>query len=299
MIDNLDCLIIGGGPAGLAAAIYLARFHRRARIVDGGRSRAALIPRSHNLPGFPQGVTGESLLRRLHEQLAPYHVPVTESLVEKVTRTNAGFLADTPGEAIAARTVLLATGIADAGLGTPNWQAGILSGSLRLCPVCDAYEMTGRRIAIAASGRNAAGHALFLRTYTADLTLAHVGEPGSLPEEDYVRLKAAGIQLIETPDISVRVDAAGQAVLVVSGRPHRFDAIYPMFGCRPRAGLAEMLGAECDALGELKTDRFQQTSVPGLYAAGDVVSGLNQICVATGQAAIAATHIHHELSLVS
>jgi len=296
MSNPLDCLIIGGGPAGLTAAIYLARFRRHVRVVDGGRSRAALIPLSHNLPGFPAGVTGDGLLRRLHEQLKPYDVPVTEGVVETLRRDGDLFVAELPGDSLAARAILLATGIADAGLLTPNWQAGIHSGALRLCPVCDAYEMIDKRVAVVARSENAVDHALFLRTYTADLTLVHVAEAGSLPDEDYARLKAAGIRLVETPDTAIAVDEEGRATLTADGHDHHFDSIYPMFGCRPRSGLAQGLGAECDDEGKLVTDPYQQTSVPGLYAAGDVVSGLNQISVATGQAAVAATHIHHELS---
>ncbi len=290
-----DCVIIGGGPAGLTAALYMARFRRSVALIDNGRSRAELIPVSHNFPGFPDGVTGASLLRRLNEQLSPYEVTRYDGLVAAMTRDEAGFAACVGTDRIVGRTVILTTGIADAGMDTPNWAAAVATGALRLCPVCDAFEVIDRRVAIMTRTDGAVAHALFLRTYTADLTLIHVMEKACLTTDQRNCLSGAGIGLQESPDVALRVDGTGRAVVVVDGKEHVFDSIYPMFGCRPRSGLALSLGAKCDEAGNLLTDAFQQTSVAGLYAAGDVVSGLNQISVATGQAAVAATHINVEL----
>ncbi len=294
-MDRLDCLIVGGGPAGLTAALYLARFRRNVALVDGGQSRAALIPVSHNFPGFPHGVTGSLLLDRLREQLAPYPVTVIEGLVEKLEKTADGFRADLGTRTVAARTVLLATGINDAGMAVPNWRAGVEGGALRLCPVCDAYEVIDTAVAIIARSEGAAAHARFLSSYTPRLTLIHAVEDASLPAAEVAALMAEGITVIESRDVFLRVDASGKTCVEIDGRRHDFDSVYPMFGCRPRTGLAAALGAHCDDAGKLTTDAFQQTSVAGLYAAGDVVSGLNQISVAAGQAAIAATHINHQL----
>lgn len=196
---------------------------------------------------------------------------------------------------IKAPVVLIATGIADAGMTDQNWRAGIAAGSMRLCPVCDAYEVTGKRVAVVARSENAVAHVRFLQTYTKDLTLIHAGDK-PLPDSERAELERDGIAVVEGGDVIIDIDPSGDVTVIVGSEDLRFDAVYPMFGCRPRGGLVRDLGAASDEEGKLLTDAFQQTSVKNLFAAGDVVSGLKQISVAVGQAAIAVTHIHHKLA---
>lgn len=290
-----DCLIIGGGPAGLTAAIYMARFRRSVALVDNGQSRAKLIPVSHNFPGFPDGVTGIGLIARLNEQLMPYDVMRIDGLVDRIKRDSLGFTAYCGDKKILARTVLLTTGIRDGGMDIPNWSKGVHTGALRLCPVCDAYEVIDKRVAVMTRLNGAVSHAMFLRTFTDKLTLVHVADTALLPVEDRDTLTKAGIEIRESSQVALTVDDKGFVTVIIDGVEHGFDSIYPMFGCHSRSALAMDLGAECDTDGKLLTDLYQQTSIPGLYAAGDVVSGLNQISVAVGQAAIATTHINVEL----
>ncbi len=295
MSDYPECLIIGGGPAGLTAALYLARFRRRVALIDNDGSRAGLIPVSHNFPGFPDGVTGPQLLARLHQQLQPYPVAYLQGTVESLIQENGLFRASFADNETKAPIVLITTGIADGGMTDPNWSAAIAAGGLRICPVCDAYEVIDKRVAVVARSENAAAHARFLQTYTKDLTLIHAGD-GPLADDCRADLERDGVTVIDSRDVRLDIDPSGTVRVIVSSETLRFDAVYPMFGCRPRAGLAQGLGAACDEEGKLLTDAFQQTSVENVFAAGDVVSGLNQISVAVGQAAIAATHIHHKLA---
>src|SRR3954468_14848735 len=109
----LDCLIVGGGPAGLTAAIYLARYRRKTRLVDSGESRAALIPESHNYPGF-RGIAGPDLLRRLRDQAGLYGAVLERGRVSALNRGDDGiFIAKAGSSEIQARFVLLATGLVD------------------------------------------------------------------------------------------------------------------------------------------------------------------------------------------
>ena len=165
-----DTLIIGGGPGGLTAAIYLRRFTRNVALVDKGNSRLRLIPVSHNYPGFPEGVPGDILLGNLATQLQRYGGCVMPGEVVDLRIEDGLFVGDyvPDGEdavtQIRAHTVLLATGVADAGLPIENWREAVAFGSVRLCPVCDGFDVIDKRIAVATAETNPVGHALFMRT---------------------------------------------------------------------------------------------------------------------------------------
>jgi thioredoxin reductase (NADPH) len=290
----LDCLIIGGGPAGLTAAMYLARYRRAALVVDDGASRAALIPASHNYPGF-KGIAGPDLLRRLREQAELHGAALKSGRVTALRqRDQRGFLARWNGNEVSARTVLVATGLVDAHLPIDGLDAAVWSGAVRYCPICDGFEAIDRRIGVIGSLTEAGRKALFLRTYSRDVVMFETGEE-SVPVELRQRLKEAGVEQAGKP---VRAECTDDAVTVTleGGRRVDLDVLYPAMGCEVRSELAVALGADCTEEGNLKVDTDQQTSIERLYAAGDVVSDLHQLAVATGHAAIAATSIHNRLS---
>jgi thioredoxin reductase (NADPH) len=294
--QQVDCLIVGGGPAGLTAGIYLARYRRRAIIIDGGQSRASLIPVSHNFPGFPEGVTGPGLLQRLRAQVAHYQVQILAGIMVDLEKQQDIFTTTIGAQEIQANRVLLATGIADLGVESGVWNQAIRNGAIRLCPVCDGFETIDQKVAILACGRQAISHALFMRSYTSNLTLICGDADTTMGEAERATLAAAGIVLVDDPAPEIFIAESGAPVVRTStGTEFSFDSVYPMFGAHPRSDLAVALGAGCDDDGNLLVDEHQQTSIPGLYAAGDVVSGLNQISVAAGQAAVAATAIHNQL----
>ena len=295
----LDCLVIGGGPAGLTAAIYLARFRRDVRVIDGGASRASLIPLSHNYPGFPQGVSGRELLTRLREQAARYGARLTEGDVERVERLADGtFLAHAGTDAIAARVVLLATGAMDVEPSLPNLFDAIRRGLIRHCPICDAYEVIDKAVAVIARGVKGVNEARFLRHYTANLTLFTLGAPHEISDADRALLEGCGVTIVDEAVSEVCTqEGAIVGLQTRSGRLYRFDALYSALGTRVRSDLARELGAACDHAGQVVVDDRLRTTVPRLYAAGDVANDLSQIAVAAGHAAIAATCIHNELRI--
>jgi thioredoxin reductase (NADPH) len=297
-----DTLIVGGGPGGLTAAIYLRRFTRNVALVDKGNSRLRLIPVSHNYPGFPEGVPGHILLGNLATQLQRYGGSVMPGEIVDLRIEDGLFVGDYQPEGeddivqIRAHTALLATGVADAGLPVENWREAVAFGSVRLCPVCDGFDVIDKRIAVATSEVNPVGHALFMRTFSADVTLFERGLPSMLTIEDRRRLDAAGVRTVDSPLLSVTLDASMKPVMhTEDGRDFEADVFYPMLGENARSGLAAKLGARTAQCDEIVVDDHQQTTVPGLYAIGDVVVGLNQIAVATGQAARAAVRIHNQL----
>ena len=293
----LDCLVIGAGPAGLTAAIYLGRFRRRFCVVDGGASRASLIPTSHNHAGFPGGISGPALLARMAAQARKYGARIVSGTVTGLARDADGvFSAKLDGALVRARTVLLATGVIDIEPDLPNVPQAIGRGLIRHCAVCDGYEVIGHRVGVIGRGDGGLREALFLRTYTNDITLLSLGEPLDLSAEELRKAEAAGIVLIEEPVASVEIEGDRIASLTTRGGACKpFDSVYSALGDRVRSDLARHVGAKLEDKGCIITDEHQHSSIPGLYAAGDVVRSLDQISVAMGEAAIAATSIHNQL----
>jgi thioredoxin reductase (NADPH) len=287
----LDCIVIGGGPAGLTAAIYLARYRREIVLVDAGESRAALIPETHNYPGF-RGIAGPALLERLRTQARDCGAAIVRGTVTGLARDGVTFVATTGEATWRARTVLLASGLVDHKPPTEGLREGIAHGAIRFCPICDGYEATDKRIGVLGPFDTAAHKALFMRTYSRDVRLFPAG--GARTAELAHELEQAGVANAGTP---VRVDpsADGVSVTVDSGKTHVLDVLYPVLGATVRSGLAATLGAACDAAGNLRVDDHQHTTVDGIYGAGDVVTDLHQLSVATGHAAVAATAIHNRL----
>lgn len=291
-----DCIIVGGGPAGLTAAIYLARFLRRCVVVDAGGGRAQSIPRSHNLPGFPEGIGGVELLAGMTRQAEAFGAIIRHGEVDCLTQTEIGFSVTVGSSTLEARTVILATGVFNhRPTMPPEMHDDALARTLlRYCPICDGYEARGMNIAVLGCDSHGAAEAEFLQPYGARVTLLAQRSP-ELDWPDEARLSQLGIEIIKDAVNDIRV--AGDRVIVTlrGGRELPFDTLYPALGSSPHAQLATDLGAKISDQGCILTDSHQQTSVAGLYAVGDVVEGLDQISVATGQAAQAATAIHNRL----
>jgi thioredoxin reductase (NADPH) len=293
---QVDCLIVGGGPAGLTAAIYLARFRRSLALVDDGQSRASMIPCSHNYPGFPDGISGEELLDRLRQQARHYGVVRHRARVTTLIRAGNGFEAEAGGRRIFARKVILATGIIDCKPSLPSVHALIYSGNVRLCPICDAYEVQGKTVAVLGPVKEALKKLMFLRTFTSDLILLPTEADVTLSPEQERLLRASGVNLplIPVRDVQIRTDRI--TAILINGSEKDVDVLYPALGEVPRSELLRGLGGQLNEADCIVTDDHQRTSVPGVYAAGDVVTELNQIAVGTGHAAIAATDIHNALN---
>ncbi|MHB0768341.1 NAD(P)/FAD-dependent oxidoreductase [Bradyrhizobium sp. 5.13L] len=289
----LDCLIVGGGPAGLMAAIYLARFRRSVCVVDAGASRAALISRSHNVPGFIHGLSGTELIERMSAQLDELAVTRVNAEVTALQRDENGFQATWGGRMHAAAAVVLACGIVDTHPPFEEWRVAVADGLLRYCPVCDAFEATGRRIGVVGPLARAAAKALFLRGYSRDVTL--LATEADDDQAAASRLAEAGVDLVFAPDLHLRRRDELLEAVFADGRTAQFDTIYPAMGAEVRSQLAVALGAEHTGEGYLKVDDHQRTSVRGLYGIGDVVTDLHQISVAFGHAAVAACTIHNSL----
>jgi thioredoxin reductase (NADPH) len=239
-------------------------------------------------------VPGVELLSRLREQAERYGVDVTRAEATGLHRTEGGFEVVAGAQRFIAPKVLLATGVEDVQPGIENLRTAIRQGHVRLCPVCDGYEVIGKDVAVLGPADKAVAKALFLRPYTDRITVL-LTSGSQLDEAQRQTLAEAGVRWFEPPVVDLAFEDAEIGAVLANGERRSIDVLYPALGSRVRAGLALELGAECAAEGYLKADVHQRTTVPGLYAAGDVVNELNQICVATGHAAIAATDIYNSL----
>jgi thioredoxin reductase (NADPH) len=295
--DPLDCLIIGGGPAGLTAAIYLARFHLSVRIVDDGQSRAALIPRTHNHAGYPGGIAGKELLARMRQQTLEFGVAIDRTRVDDLSRIDDIFVAEGGEKTWRACMVLLATGVINnrPAMAAEDHNQALAQGLLRYCPICDGYEVTDRRIGVFGTDTHGYNEAVFLRMYTRDVTLIAPSGAHALSEAERGKLGELRVGMVDGPCRDLRID--GMQIVVPTPRGElSFDSLYPALGSVIRSELAVRPGAEATGKGCLMVDDHQRTSVAGLYAAGDVAKGLDQISHAMGEAGVAATTIRNDLA---
>ena len=299
MAETLDCLIVGGGPAGLTSAIYLARFHLDILVVDDGKGRAESIPCTHNHAGYPDGISGKELVRLMREQAQKYGARIERDYVTRLDKTEHGFCATWGSGSVETKTVLLATGVKNRRppMDEELHDEALARGLIRYCPICDGYEVTDKKIGVMGSDRHGVAEAVFLRSFTEHVTLVAPHKALDLGAEDQARLKAAGIECVDGPAEAVAI-SSDCIVLDTAQGHYAFDSLYPALGSDTHTQLAEQVGARLNELGCIGVDAHQRTSVDGLYAAGDVVVGLDQISHAMGEGGVAATAIRNDLAKV-
>lgn len=298
MADAWDCIIVGAGPSGLSAALYMARYRRKVLVLHDGTSRALRIPTTHNAPGFAGGISGPDLIERMVAHAMEYGAEVREASVTSAAKEGDRFhLATSDGERHSSLTLILATGTAlnQIPLAHDVHEAAIQAGVLRYCPICDGYEHTGARIGVIGCDEQGASEALFLRQYSERVTLI----PRAFTELTAAQLDEladSGISVIpraaqryEPRERYMEVHVEGQA------EPLVFDVIYPALGCRQRTELAKALGLRVNEAGAVDARSPYGTTIAGLYCVGDIVDGLDQISVAMGHGAVAATRAHNYL----
>ena len=295
--DRWDAVVIGAGPAGLTAGIYLGRFLRRVLVIDGGDSRAGWIPTSHNHPGFPEGVHGADLLTAMRSQAQLYGAEIRQARVADLSGSWGEFrITLEDGDVLEAMGVIVATGVKDVPLPFPHLFDAVQHGLVRICPICDAYEVRGQDVAVVGAGDHATREALFVRHYSDRVTLLLIGGADEIEPARWDELERAKIEVVKEAlrDVQVRDDRV-LAFDHGGGASRTFDVVYSALGSKPRSDLLERAGAGVNEAGCALVRDHQRTSVEGLYAAGDVVLGLNQISVAQAEGAIAATDIHNRL----
>jgi len=295
----IDVLIVGGSNAGLSAALVLGRARRRVLVLDHGQPRNAPSPSVHSF--LTRVDTPPAELRRIAlEQLQPYTtVAVQTGEATAARRDENGFTVTTSaGETIQARALLLATGVRDelppiAGL-AERWGHQVVH-----CPYCHGWEVRERPLAVLINGPRAAEHTLTIRGWSDDVTLLTNG-PAQLADDDRQRLLRHGVQIDERL-VSRLDDGAEDTVRVVfeDGGARDYAAIFHGPRQRQASDLARQLGCELHepmpGIELVRVDAAGLTTVPGVYAAGDATTPMQQAIVAASAGLVAAGMLNREL----
>jgi thioredoxin reductase len=290
----LDVLIVGGGPAGLSAALILGRCRRKVLICDAGQPRNATSQAIH---GFltRDGLSPVTELRRLaREQLAPYAtVTLRDVRVEKITALDRGFRAQlADGAQIDAHKVLLATGIVDELPDIPGFRE-LYGRGVWHCPYCDGFELRDRPIAVFGCDARVVAEARALTTLAGELVVCSNGR--ELEPSDRARLAVMAVRFESTPVVRLDARPEGIAIVFQSGPALEVAGLFFCTGHHERSPLAASLGCRFTAEGLVEADERQATGVPGLWVAGDAAHSVLLAIVAAGEGATAAFAIHKEL----
>jgi thioredoxin reductase len=281
-----DTIIVGGGPAGLSAALVLGRCRRTVLLFDDGRPRNRASRAAHAF--FSRdGVGPAELLRVGREQLSPYGVQIRNEAVTQVARRGSHFEVTAASGCRKSRKLLLATGIVDE-LPEIDGLAALYGRSVFTCPLCDGWEVRDRRLAVYGGGPATVELALGLTTWSDDLLLCSSGG-GDFSEREMRALNAHAIR-VRRDSIARLEGEHGQLRRIVfsHGDSVQRDALFICAGTRPRSPLVAQLDCGVDERGKVGTRGFEETHVPGLYVVGDASKDVNFIAIAVAEGTKAA-----------
>jgi thioredoxin reductase (NADPH) len=280
--NDFEALVIGGGPAGLSAALYLARYNRRVALFDAGHGRSTWHQVNRNYLGFPGGVPARELRRLGREQLSEYeHVRCIDHAITRVTRkTDAAgsvwFVASGQAGSWRGQTLIIATGVVDHYPHFDGWEEYV-GRSMFWCITCDGYACKGERVVVSGNSDAAASETLQLTRFTNHLTLLTNSFDCRISAELQRRLAHAGIEIVR--DKIETVDGQNghfHALRTQTGRVLELDQLFAVQGATPQTAPFRDLGLTLDAAGYICVDEEQYTNVPGVYAAGDVTRNYQQ-----------------------
>lgn len=297
-----DCAIVGGGPAGLSAAIYMGRMRRSVVVIDDDHGRSNWHQVNRNYLGFVDGIHAKSLREVGEKQASKFGVRFLAARATGASyvgeETDRVFTVETSKGPVRARTLILCTGVRDK---FPEFEGSeeCIGQSMFWCIICDGYESIGKKIVVLGHNERAASLALQLRVFTEDITLVSWDEPFNLPEEKIALLNEHGVQTHDS-GCNLFTCSKGQLekIRLENGTELELDMVFVAQWIEPNTQLAQQLDVYLDRHGYIVADAEQCTNVGGVYAAGDVTKLNNhQITSAVhegGMAAAAANYFLYE-----
>jgi thioredoxin reductase (NADPH) len=290
-----EVIVVGGGIAGLSAAIYLGRAQRDTLVIDSGHSMAKWEPVVENYLGFPRGVGGEELLENGRAQARKHEVRFVRDEIRNVSARDSMFVLKGKKKTYRTKRLLLATGIFHLPPEIPGVKQ-CLGHSMFFCKDCDGYRVREKRIAIVGANNESVEYALGMLHYSACVIVATNGER---PHWD--KRHARWLEEYEIPVARKRICDVEhrkrkiRALQFANGESVKIDYLFTTRGDIFHNQLAKKLGAKLDSDGQIKVDQCMRASVPGLYAAGCVTPANCQMIIAAGQGAAAAQAINRDL----
>ncbi|AWD67612.1 NAD(P)/FAD-dependent oxidoreductase [Priestia megaterium] len=297
MADKYDCVIIGGGIAGLQAAIQLGRYKRSVLVIDSNDGRSNLCKNYQNILGWPEGISGQTLREMGRQQATSYGIQFTEDRVIQCQKEIEGFNVITKSANYEAATLLFATGVVDRIPSELQQELHHCMGkTVYVCPDCDGYEVNNRRVLVLGSGKTGASLSLTLTYWTNDITYINHDkkEIGSLADT----LMQKGITYKEGAIKKVITEAEMLKGVILENNEFIYGerGFLAFGGNKVRTELAHELGVELlENQHIIVNPRTKETNVSSVWAAGDIVAHSEQVTVAMGEGLQAAIWIHKRL----
>lgn len=293
--EVFDAVVVGGGPAGLAAAIWLGRYRRSVAVYDTGEPRNEPAWAVHGYPGI-QDPSPLELRRRLQGQAKGAGAALRAGEIGRVSGSKGEFeLATADGDVVLSRRIILAYGLRDY-IPDIDGIEELYGTSVFHCPDCDGPSVADTRLGVIGWNRYGAAQALYLRHFSEDITLLAHGEPIDIDDAARAALADAGIQIRAERIRHIEGHGGNLTQVELDGaEPLRLDALFFHLGSEPRCDLAGPLGCELDEDGYLTVDRGQETTVPGVHAAGDITGHPHLASIAAAEGVRAALAIHRSL----
>jgi thioredoxin reductase (NADPH) len=293
----LDCIVIGGGPAGLVTAIYLKRFRRDILLVDNNDSRVKIVPTIRNLVGYADGISGKNLLHRLYKQAHKYNVPTLKGIAQ-VFRNGKLFKVKVDNQIFLTKNVVLATGFKDKqpeGIDVPYLCE---MGAIAYCPICDGFDHSDQAIGILINSSDGFHKLRFLYNFTKRLHIILIRNI-IIPARHREKIKKYKVKVHqgELQNLGYNTRTKQLSVKLKGHRLFEIDMAYVALGIKvPKDAVEHLNNLRRTKDGLIIVSPHQETSIKGIYAVGDCAKALAQISVAVGHAARAATHIHNQLN---